>query len=312
MSTKAAIYCRVSTKDQVQNMSLTTQKQHCVEYCRRHDIDVDRVFTEEGESAKTTDRPEFKKLEQFCKERRGRIQYVVVYSVSRFARSSTDHARVRETLKGYGIQLRSVTEPIDESSQGKLMETMLSGFSQFDNDVRAERTITGMKTAVEQGRWPFVAPLGYLSLHGPDGRPTLGHDPVAGELVRLAFEMLSSGLHTRSEVLARITSLGLRSRKGLVLSNQSFHNMLRNGLYAGRIVVEGWQVDAKGDFSPLVDDATFDRVQRVLHGRGREGKKREKVHPDFPLRGFARCGSCDGALTASWSRGRTARYAYYT
>src|SRR5207249_445439 len=56
-STKAVIYCRVSTKEQTQNLSLPTQRRACEQYCDRHGLEVVRVFVEEGESAKTTERP---------------------------------------------------------------------------------------------------------------------------------------------------------------------------------------------------------------------------------------------------------------
>jgi DNA invertase Pin-like site-specific DNA recombinase len=41
--------------------------------------------------------------------------------------------------------LRSATEPIDDTSTGKLMEGVLAAFAQFDNDVRSDRTRAGMK-----------------------------------------------------------------------------------------------------------------------------------------------------------------------
>jgi DNA invertase Pin-like site-specific DNA recombinase len=43
------------------------------------------------------------------------------------------------------------------------MEGVLAAFAQFDNDVRADRTRAGMRAALEQGRWTFVPPLGYLN-----------------------------------------------------------------------------------------------------------------------------------------------------
>ncbi len=56
---------------------------------------------------------------------------------------------------GYRISLRSATEPIDDTSTGKLMEGVLASFAQFDNDVRSDRTRAGMKAALELGRWTF-------------------------------------------------------------------------------------------------------------------------------------------------------------
>jgi resolvase-like protein len=43
-------------------------------------------------------------------------------------------------LQSLGISLRSATEPIDDTSTGKLMEGVLTAFAQFDNDVRSDRT----------------------------------------------------------------------------------------------------------------------------------------------------------------------------
>src|SRR5438309_7740798 len=83
---RAVIYCRVSTKDQVRNLSLPTQQRACAEFCQRQGWEVDRVFVEHGESAKTANRTELKNLLAYCREHKGRIQCVVVYSVNRFAR----------------------------------------------------------------------------------------------------------------------------------------------------------------------------------------------------------------------------------
>lgn len=52
----AVIYVRVSTKEQTENLSLTTQLRACEEYCRRQGYEVLERFHGEGESAKTTDR----------------------------------------------------------------------------------------------------------------------------------------------------------------------------------------------------------------------------------------------------------------
>src|SRR2546428_10850792 len=81
-----------------------------------------------------------------------------------FQRSSAMRAQ------SFGISLRSATEPIDDTSTGKLMEGVLTAFAQFDNDVRSERTRAGMRAALELGRWTFPAPLGYPQRRRPDYR----------------------------------------------------------------------------------------------------------------------------------------------
>ena len=63
---RAVIYCRVSTTEQTENMSLATQERHCREFCAREGFEVAAVFVERGESAKTAHRPELFKLVAYC------------------------------------------------------------------------------------------------------------------------------------------------------------------------------------------------------------------------------------------------------
>jgi site-specific DNA recombinase len=67
----------------------------------------------------------------------------------------------------------------------------------------------------------------------------------------------------------------------------------------------------RGDFDALIGDDLFYRVQGVLNGRIRIVAPRERNRPDFPLRGLVRCHACGRGLTASWSKGRNDRFAYY-
>jgi hypothetical protein len=140
---------------------------------------------------------------------------------------------------------------------------------------------------------------------------SLVHDPERGPLVRQAFEDLSTGRYTKQDVIARATEAGLRSRKGLKLSPQSFGQMMRNPIYAGKVESPDYGVSTKGNFEPLVDEATFYRAQAVLDGRIVVTGPRQRNHPDFPLRGFVRCEACGRPLTGSWSKGRNGHYAYY-
>jgi DNA invertase Pin-like site-specific DNA recombinase len=107
-------------------------------------------------------------LLKYCRTHKGKVHFVVVYNLTRFAREKYDHFALRALLQSLGISLRSATEPIDDTSTGKLMEGVLAAFAQFDNDVRSDRTRAGMRVALELGRWTFLAPLGYLN--APSGR----------------------------------------------------------------------------------------------------------------------------------------------
>ena len=236
---------------------------------------------------------------------------MVVFNVTRFARQKYDHVTLRVLLQKLGVTLRSVTEPIDDTSTGQLMEGILASFAQFDNDQKAERTKTGMTAALQRGRWTFKAPLGYRNSSNGTASSSLIPDPVRAPLIRRAFEVYGTGSHTTRQVLRQVTALGLSTQRGRGLSPQTFGALLRNRIYEGRIEVPSLGVSAQGDFAPLVSEELFQRVQRLLGGKGVALKPHQRNHPDFPLRRFVACAACGTPLTGSRSTGRSRRYAYY-
>ena len=306
----AVIYCRVSTKEQTKNLSLETQRKVCTEYCRRSDYGIAEIFVEKGESAKTADRTELKKLLAYCRENKGLVQVVVVYNLSRFARDRYDHATLRMLLHKLGVTLRSATEAIDDSSTGKLMEGVLSAFAQFDNDTRSDRTRDGMKAALEAGRWPFRPPLGYLRDPSSGARSTIVQDPEVASLVAMAFEDYATGRYSKLEVLKRVTAKGLRMSNGRPLSKQTLDKILKNEIYAGWVVSKKWGRH-EGNHVALITDKTFARVQALVSGRKNAGIRHIRDNADFPLRRFVRCAKCGKPFTGSWSTGRSKKYPNY-
>jgi hypothetical protein len=105
-------------EEQTENLSLPTQLRACEEYCRREGYEVLERFREEGESAKTADRPQLQGLLKYCRTHKGKVHFVVVFNLTRFAREKYDHFALRSHLKSLGISLRSATEPTRDSQAG--------------------------------------------------------------------------------------------------------------------------------------------------------------------------------------------------
>jgi DNA invertase Pin-like site-specific DNA recombinase len=198
----AVIYVRVSTKEQTENLSLPTQLRACEEYCRRQGYEVLERFHEEGESAKSTDRSQLQNLLTFCRLNKGRVHFVVVFNLTRFARDKYDHFALRSHLQSLGISLRSATEPIDDTSTGKLMEGVLAAFAQFDNDCRSDRTGAGMEGRAGARTMGVPGAIGYLNAPRAMGK-SLMHDLERGPLVRRAFEEYATGRFTKEQLLKR-------------------------------------------------------------------------------------------------------------
>src|SRR5438309_7516503 len=123
------IYCRVSSKEQVEGTSLESQEAACREYARRNGIEITRVFIERGESAKFADRTQLLELLEFCRDRQNAVQAMLVWKIDRLARNVGDHFNIKANLLKQNVRVVSVTEPIDSNPEGKLLETILAGFA---------------------------------------------------------------------------------------------------------------------------------------------------------------------------------------
>src|SRR5665213_80838 len=306
------VYCRVSSKEQVEGTSLDSQESACREYARSKDIRLVKVFVEQGESAKFADRTKLVELIDFCREHKGAVQVLLVWKIDRFARNVTDHFSVKATLGKYGVRIMSVTEPIDTNPEGKLMETILAGFAQFDNDIRAVRTVQGMRRKLQDGIFPWRPPLGYRSsVVGGEKKtqPDLP-DKAVFELLQKAWRVFSTGAYTQAAMGRVMQTWELTTAEGRPFSPQSLFQLFTNPYYAG-ILRDPWTGEEhNGKHAPMVTREEFARVQQVIAARNRSGAH-QKEHPDFPRRGVVRCDGCHHYLTGALSRGRSRRYPYY-
>ena len=306
------IYCRVSSKEQTEGTSLESQEVSCREYAQSREIEIVQTFIERGESAKFADRTALLELIEFVRTAKGRIQVLLVWKVDRFARNVTDHFNVKAMLLKFGVRIVSVTEPIDTNPEGKLMETILAGFAQFDNDIRAIRTVQGMKKKIQEGIFPWRPPLGYRTPARATEKKTLPDvpdQPIFG-LLQKAWREFASGAYSKAEIRRLMASWGIVTGRGTPLSAQVIDWFFRNRFYAG-VLVDPWSLaEYPGKHVPMVGEADFSRVQQIVAKRNRS-IPHQKVRPEFPLRGVVRCKNCGRHLTGSLSRGRSGRYPYY-
>ncbi len=303
------IYCRVSSSEQVDNTSLETQQRICSEYAAKHGIKVpiENIFIEEGVSAKTVNRAEFQKAIALCCSKKNKIGYFIVYKVDRFARNQDDHAIVRANLKRYGTVLRSATEPIDDTPTGRLMETMVAGFAEFDNSTRRERCRGGMYENLKQGIWQWEAPLGY---YRPYKGSNIAPKPSLSPYIKMMFEEWSKGTYTYKSLAEYLNNRGLKTKKGKGITMQTLEKTMKNPLYCG--VIRIWDLDLKGNFEPIISEDLFARCQKG-YKRKYTYKNRTRENILFPLKKISICSECKTSLTgSSTSKGRKdVLYSYY-
>ena len=102
---RVAAYCRVSTNSEDQQNSLMTQMRYYENFLA--DSETERlvsVYADEGITGTRMDkREEFQRMLKDC--RRGKIDRIIVKSISRFARNTKDCLSVLRELKELGISV---------------------------------------------------------------------------------------------------------------------------------------------------------------------------------------------------------------
>ncbi len=305
---KAIIYTRVSTKDQADHgYSLESQKKDCSRFAENHGYEIEKIFVERGESAKTQDRTELQKILQHTAKNKGKIQALIVWKLDRFSRNVEDYVQLKVLFSKLGIRILSVTENNESTADGELMRNIHSVLAQYENDIKKERTVKGMQEKLRQGLWCWRPPVGYRRELQSNAASTLVPSDDA-HFIQEAFKLAETGLYKQTEIVPKLRCQGFKQVTKSLLSR-----ILTNHLYAGVIWVPRWfKEKINASHKPLVTMESFAKVQAILKGKRPSLKPHARNNPDFPLRGFVRCTKCGQKLTGGWSTGqKKVKYAYY-
>jgi site-specific DNA recombinase len=304
------IYVRVSSADQVEGTSLKSQEDFCIEFAKRNNINILQVYIEKGESAKTANRTEFNKALTFCTDKKNNVEFFIVYKLDRFARNQEDHVTVAAMLRRAGVELRSVTEPIDTTPIGRAMEGMLSVFAELDNNMRRERTMQGMRERIKQGVWVWKAPYGY---HRIAEKSNITPETYKAAFIKMAFEEYSKGVYTYQRLAEFLGKRGMRTEFGNMPRAQWMEKILKNLIYCGYINV--WHPKGewtKGSFGQIVTFELFNKCRSIYEKELAHTQPRSQNNPKFPLRKLVICKNCTLPITGSSSTGRQGvKYPYY-
>ena len=300
---RAVIYQRVSSKDQEEGFSPETQKECCYAWAERHNYEVVRCFEGEHESAKTdVNRKRFNQMLKFVRDKRNRIDAVIVYSTSRFSRGGSKSFSVVDEMMERGIPFFSATSSYDaRTPDGKMMQRFEMLQAEHDNAIKSQAVKDNGARALRTGRWIQQVPRGY------DMKTTRAEQIITvtdeGRLIREAFQIKADENLTNEEVRERMRT------RGLDISKQNWSNIFGNIFYAGYFshnFLEGEVI--KGPHEPLVSLENFMKINGMLsksHNKGYD-VKRDKEYA--PLLGSLKCPVCGGNLTASVSTKMRKRY----
>ena len=206
---QAIAYVRVSTEDQAtEGVSIDAQRAKVAAWCLANDYELVEVFTDAGLSGGRADnRPALQAaIELACKTKAA----LIVYSLSRLARSTKDTIAIGEKLDKAGADLVSLSEKIDTTSAaGKMIFRMLAVMAEFEKDQIAERTRFAMAHKKSKGERFGTIPFGFDL--GSDG--LLVDNVIEQQAVAAMKELRDRGLSFRA-IATELEARGITTKAG--------------------------------------------------------------------------------------------------
>jgi DNA invertase Pin-like site-specific DNA recombinase len=306
---KAAIYTRVSSRElQADGYSLDAQETACRRLAKERGWSVVEVFTDQ-ESARTTDRPGFKRMLRQAKA--GRFDVLIVHKLDRFSRSVADQTSAFGALVKADVGFISATEgKFDFSSPaGRLQMNVLGAVNEWYLDNLAAETSKGLKARAEAGMWLGQVPFGYEVNPKRDGGDGMAYpNEQEAEGVRLAFEKYATGMYSYRDVAELLNEEGYRpngrgDRALRLFSKDTVNVMLTNRFYIGDVEYNGEHF--QGLHEPIISTELFEQAQEARKARrNKRGTSAPSTSRVYPLTGIAKCARCGTPMRGSASSGR--------
>ena len=298
----AVIYARYSSHAQ-RDESIEGQLQVCHDYARRAGFDVIKEYTDRAMTATNDQRPSFQQM--ISDSSSGGFDVVLVYTLDRFARDRYDAAVYRKKLKDNGVRLISATQPIDDSPEGVLIESLLEGLAEYYSKNLARGVMRGMRqNAMDCKAVGGIVPTGYKI-----DRSTMKYviDEEKAGIIREVFKLYGDGM-TMTDIIKTCNERGYRTNRGRRFTRNSLSTILKNRKYIG--VYKFDDIEIEGGMPVIVDAGTFEKVQkRIAMGNKKKPRKNDDV--EFLLSGKLYCGHCGKPMVGTSGTGKGGQVYYY-
>lgn len=229
-----AAYCRVSTDSDDQLNSLSAQvREYTKQIAANPDWELAGVYADEGITGTSIKkRNEFKRLMRDCEA--GKVKRILVKSVSRFARNTTDCLQYLRQLSALGVTVYFEKEGIDTAKMSsEVMLTMSGAFAQEESNSLSTNMRWSYQKRMQAGTFiGNIAPYGYIWKNG-----TLEIKDDEAEIVRWIFRSYLDGM-SRSEIAAKLNSMEHEPSNRPVWYKTTVDYVLANERYIGDALLQ--------------------------------------------------------------------------
>ena len=302
---RVAAYCRVSSDSEDQRNSFAAQNAYYTEFVAGKenwtlvDIYADEGIT--GTSAKK--RPDFQRLLTDC--RKGKIDKVLVKSISRFARNTKDCLEATRELKALGISVVFEEQNIDTSAvSGEMLTAIFAACAQAESESISKNMRWSYQKRMQSGTFiPPYLPYGYIR-----SGDSIALEPDQAKVVQRIFREYLSGV-SAEEIAKALREEKVPCKNGkCTWDSTSIRYILTNEKYTGDSIWQKYYTtntlpfrNIKNDgsvdsyFAPdthpaIISEEEFRQANCLLQSRAQRVIRRRA--PNAPYREKLICGCC--------------------
>ena len=234
---RVAAYCRVSSDSSDQLHSYAAQIRNYTSEISKHDgWQLVDIYADEGLTGTRMDqREDFNRLLSDC--RKGRIDKVLVKSISRFSRNTKDCLSTLRELTSLGVSVYFEKENINTLTESsEFLITLFSGFAQAESESLRGNIIKGKQFSMREGivHFQYKKLLGYR--RGADGQPEIV--PEEAETVRRIYSRYLEGA-SLGDIKKELEADNIPTAENVQgWSYQVIRNILTNEKYMGDAILQ--------------------------------------------------------------------------
>lgn len=311
---KYCLYARKSSEaEEKQALSIDSQVKEMLSTAEKNGINVVEIYRESHSAKDCGTRPVFNQL--LSDIRIGKFNGIIVWHPDRLSRNAGDLGAVVDLLDQKKlIEIRTHSQRFTNNPNEKFLLMILGSQAKLENDNKSVNVKRGLKTRVEMGLWPSIAPTGYLNHPDRTKKCHVIVDPIRSHIIRLMFEKSAYENFSGRKMykwLKEDVKFRTKNDKPLTVSN--VYIILRNNFYMG--LIEYPRKSGKwyaGKHEPIISKELFNKVQEKLD----TCKSNNRGEKEFAFTRLMKCGMCKSGITAeekhkNLSNGSIARYVYY-
>lgn len=314
VKSRYCLYARKSSEsEERQVLSIDSQIKEMLQLAEREGLEIVSMKRESHSAKETGQRPVFNEIVEEIRD--GKYNAILTWAPDRISRNAGDLGKIVDLMDaGKLLQIRTFGQTFSNNPNEKFLLMILGSQAKLENDNRGINVKRGLRTRVESGLWPGMAPLGYINQKRMDKKCQIIPDPDRAHVIKQMFEKVAFEGWSGRKVynwLRFDLNFYTRGKKPLTLSG--VYRIFDMPIYYGPFEYPRnsgqWY---QGSHEPLITKELFDKAQDRL--------KRDKIvreNREFAFTKLFTCGMCESGITAQekykeLKDGTTAKYVYYS